>query len=66
MASLSGKHIQDLVSTQYYRVPKCDVIKMFIFASKHFHDHISVGYDEKTPHIKFYMNRFMGTRDTAL
>ena len=37
-----------------------DVIKIFF---QHFHDfcfHISVEHDEKPPHTKFGVNRFMG------
>ena len=46
-------------------VPKCDVIKFSFFAFQQIHDKISVEHDEKRPHTKFYMNRFMGAQDMA-
>ena len=36
-----------------------------LFAFQHFHDHISVEHDEKPPHTKFDMNRFMVAQDMA-
>ena len=35
------------------RLPKCDVLKFFVFASQHFHDHISVEHGEKNSHTQF-------------
>ena len=53
-----------------YRVPKCDVIKKNFFFLHFsifmiFFLHISVEHDEKPPHTKFDMNRFMVAQDMA-
>ena len=42
--------------------------KIFFFVFQHFHDfflQISVEHDEKPPHTKFDMNRFMVAQDMA-
>ena len=48
-----------------YRAPKCDVIKNIFsaFSLFFFLLHISVEHDEKPPHTKFDMNRFMVAQD---
>ena len=45
------------------RVLKCDIIFFFFHFTQHFHNHISVGHDEKPSHTKFDMNWFMVARD---